>query len=71
MGTQEENQEGTSAQRRNQGGQEGSHVLSRPSITDAVPPHLVAEMQMMKERMDFMMNAFRGRVSNELDDLVH
>ena len=25
----------------------------------------------MKERMDFMMNAFRGRVSNDLDDLVH
>ena len=26
---------------------------------------------MMKEQMDFMMNAFRGRVSNDLDDLVH
>ena len=25
----------------------------------------------MKERMDFMMNAFRGRVSSDLDDLVH
>ena len=29
------------------------------------------EIQMMKERMDFMMNAFRGRVSSDLDDLVH
>ena len=26
---------------------------------------------MMKERMDFMMNALKGRVSNDLDDLVH
>ena len=32
---------------------------------------MVAEMQMMKERMDFMMNAFRGRVSSDLNDLVH
>ena len=26
---------------------------------------------MMKERMDFMMNTLRGRVSNNLDELVH
>ena len=26
---------------------------------------------MMKERMDFMMNALKGRVSSNLDDLVH
>ena len=26
---------------------------------------------MMKEWMDFMMNTLRGRVSNDLDDLVH
>ena len=26
---------------------------------------------MMKEHMDFMMNALRGRVSSDLDDLVH
>ena len=25
----------------------------------------------MKERMDFMMNALRGRVSSDLNDLVH
>ena len=29
------------------------------------------EMQMMKERMDVMMNALRGRVSSDLDELVH
>ena len=45
--------------------------MNRPSITDMAPPHIVAEMQMMKERMDFMMNAFRGRVSSDLDDFVH
>ena len=26
---------------------------------------------MMKEHMDFMMNALRGQVSSDLDDLVH
>ncbi|XP_065620967.1 uncharacterized protein LOC136063892 [Quercus suber] len=28
-------------------------------------------MQMMKERMDFMMNTLRGQVSSNLDNLVH
>ena len=32
---------------------------------------MVVEMQMIKERMDFMMNALRGRVFSDLDDLVH
>ena len=45
--------------------------MSRPSITDMAPPHIVAEMQMMREQMDLMMNALRGRVSSNLDDLVH
>ena len=45
--------------------------MSRPSVTDTAPPHMVAEMQVMKERMDFMMNALRGQVSSDLDDLVH
>ena len=35
------------------------------------PPHIVEQMQMMRERMDLMMNALRGRVSSDLDDLVH
>ena len=45
--------------------------MSRRSVTNIAPPHIVAEMQMMKERMDLMMNALRGRVSSDLDDLVH
>ena len=32
---------------------------------------MVAEMQMMKEMMDFMMNALKGRMSNDLEELVH
>ena len=32
---------------------------------------MVVEMQMMKEWMDFMMNALKGWVSSDLDDLVH
>ena len=79
MGIQKKDQEGTSAEWRDQEGPEGSNTpsrlkrqdMSRPSITDAASPHIVAEMQMMKERMDFMMNALKGRVSNNLDDLVH
>ena len=32
---------------------------------------MVAEMQMMKEQMDFMMNSLKGWVFSDLDDLVH
>ena len=35
------------------------------------PPHMVMEMQTMKERMNFMMNTLKGWVSNNLDELVH
>ena len=45
--------------------------MSRPSVTDTAPPHMVVEMQMIKERLDFMMNTLRGRVSSDLDNLVH
>ena len=38
---------------------------------DTAPLHMVEEMQMMKERIDFMMNAFKGWVSNDLNELVH
>ena len=77
--TLEEDQEGTSVDRRDQEGLVGSNAfsrperqdMSRPSVTNTAPPHIVIEMQMMKERMDFMMNALKGRVSSELDDLVH
>ena len=60
LNTQEEDQEGTSAKRRNQEGLEGSNApsgqerqdISRPSGTNTVPPQIVAEMHMMKERID-------------------
>ena len=79
MGTQEEDQEGTSVDRRNQEGPEGSNASSRPdrqdmnhpSVIDMAPPHIIEEMQMMKERMKCMMNALKGRVSSDLNDLVH
>ena len=79
LNTQEEDQEGTSVERRNQEKLEGNNApsrqerldTSRSSVTDTTPPHIVVKMQMMKERMDFMMNAFKGWVSSDLDDLVH
>jgi len=79
IGTQEEDQEGTNTEKRDQEGPEGNITPSRlerqdmsyPFIIDTAPFHIVAKMQMMKERMDFMMNALRGRVSSDLDDLVH
>ena len=57
MSTQEEDQEGTSAKRKDQQGSEGSNApsrperqdMSRPSVTYTAPPHMVAEIQMMKE----------------------
>ena len=38
---------------------------------DATPPAVVAEIQAMKEQMEVMMNALKGRVSSDLDDLVN
>ena len=38
---------------------------------DMAPPPIVAEMQAMNEQMEVMMNALKGRVSNDLDDLVN
>ena len=32
---------------------------------------MVVEMQMIKERMDFMMNALQGQVSSDLNELIH
>ena len=45
--------------------------LSMPSLTDTAPPPIFAEKQAMKEQMEVMMNALKGRVSNDLDDLVN
>ena len=42
-----------------------------PSLTNATPPPILAEMQAMKEQMKVMMNALKGRVSSGLDDLVN
>ena len=74
-----EEQEGISVERRDREGIEGSNSLSRqerqdtscPFVTETTPPHMVAEMQMMKERMDIKMNTLRGQVSSNLDELVH
>ena len=75
---QEENQEDNSEQRE-QEKLEGSNAPSRPerqnlslpSLVDTAPPPIVAEMQAMKEQIEVMMNALKGWVSNDLDDLVN
>ena len=75
---QEENQE-DNPERGEQERPEGSNAPSRPerqnlslpSLMDTAPPPIVAEMQAMKEQMEVMMNALKGRVSSDLDDLVN
>ena len=42
-----------------------------PSLMDTTPPPILAEIQAMKEQMEVMMNAIKGRVSSDLDDLVN
>ena len=73
------NQEGTSTDRRNQKGPQASNApnkperqnVSLPSFVDTAPPPIIAEMQAMREQMKVMMNALKGRVSSDLDDLVN
>ena len=75
---QEENQEDSSKQKE-QERPKGSNAPSRPerqnlslpSLMDTAPPPIVAEMQAMKEQMEVIMNALKGRVSNDLDELVN
>ena len=75
---QEENQ-GDSSERRGLEKLKGSNEPSRterrnssmPSLTNVTPPPILAEMQAMKEQMEVMMNALKGRVSSDLDDLVN
>ena len=75
---QEENQ-GDSSERGGPERPEGSNEpsrperrnLSMPSLMDRAPPPIFAEMQAMKEQMKVMMNALKGRVSNDLNDLVN
>ena len=78
-GNQGVDQEGTSAKRRNQEGPQASNALSRPerqnvsllSLADRALPPIITKMQTMKEQMEVMMNAFKGRISNDLDDFVN
>ena len=72
-------QEGTSVDRRNQEGPQASNAPSKPDrqnmsipfLAETTPPIIIAEMQAMKEQMEVMMNALKGRVSSDLDDLVN
>ena len=74
-----EDLEDSSAERRDCEGPEGSNAPSRlerqsvsiPSLVDATPPPVFVEIQAMKEQMEVMMNALKGRVSSDLDDLVN
>ena len=69
----------SSAKRRDHDGLEGSNAPSRleqrnvsiPSLVDATPPPIFKEIQAMKEQMEVMMNALKGRVSSDLDNLVN
>ena len=38
---------------------------------DATPPPVFAEIQALKEQMEVVMNALKGRVSSDLDDLIN
>ena len=75
---QEENQ-GDSSERGGPERPEGSNKprrperrnLSMPSLMDTTRPLIFAEMQAMKEQMEAMMNALKGHVSSDLDDLVN
>ena len=75
---QEDNQE-DSSERGEPERPKGSNTPSRPkrqnlsllSLMDATPPPIIAEMQAMKEQMEVMMNALKGRMSSDLDDLIN
>ena len=45
--------------------------LEHASLMDATPPPVLVEIQAMKEQMKVMMNALKGRVSSDLNDLVN
>ena len=74
-----EDLEDSSAERRDREGPEGSNALSRlerqnvsiPSLVDTTPPPVFTEIQAMKKQMKVMVNALKGRVSSNLDDLVN
>ena len=74
-----ENLEDSSAEWRDREGPEGSNAPSQQerqnvsilSLINATPPPVFTEIQAMKEQMEVMMNALKGRVSSDLDDLVN
>ena len=74
-----EDLEDSSAERRDHEGLEGSNAPSRLkwqnlsilSLMDTTPPPVFAEIKAMKEQMEVMMNALKGRVSGDFDDLVN
>ena len=74
-----EDLEDSSAERRNCEGSEGSNApsllerqnVSILSLIDATPPPIFVKIQAMKEQIEVMMNALKGRVSSDLDDLVN
>ena len=78
-GIPEEYKEFTNAERRDWEGPEGSNAPSRserqnvslPSLMDMTPPPVVTEIQAIKQQMEVMINALKGRVSSNLDDLVN
>ena len=45
--------------------------MSLSSFKDTAPPPVVAKIQAIKEQIKVMMNALKGRVSSDLDDLVN
>ena len=69
----------SSAEWRDREGPKGSNAPSRlerqnvriPSLVDVTPPPVFAEMQAMKEQMEVMINALKGWLSSDLDDLVN
>ena len=62
----QENPEGSNAPSRPE-----RQNVSLPSLMDFASPAIITEMQAMKEQMEVMMNALKGRVSSDLDDLVN
>ena len=74
-----EDLEDSSVERRDREGPEGSNAPSRlerqnvsiPSFVDATPFPVFMEIQAMKVQMEVMMNALKGRVSSDLDNLVN
>ena len=74
-----EDLEDSSVERRDREGPKGSNAPSRlerqnvsiPFLIDVTPPPVFAEIQAMNEQMEVMMNALKGWVSSDLDDLVN